>query len=243
MALYLLISDPMTDKEIDYSDEEKKETSDKELLSSEDQAAKEIRWKDQAAWNKAEAEKQRNLRIDAEVKLASQDAESLRNLHKVDNKLAKEVSEKLDWTNSKRKDYETFLKGEEWLPQKSEVDVKAQFEAMYQERKTQELHELALQKASKLIWKIKDEDAQKQAQTYFDKIIKGKMLSIDDAEEFAEMATLYVNKDSLKSEKYDNWLAQFASTGVATSKKATAKEPIQVVRNGKLVLLDSNDNK
>jgi hypothetical protein len=31
---------------------------------------------------------------------------------------------------------------------------------------------------------------------------KGKKLTIEEAEEFAEMATLYVNKETIKSERY-----------------------------------------
>lgn len=214
-----------------------------------DQDAEELtkeRYKQQIAWSKAEAERLRGLLIERETQNASKDANSLLELHGTDPKLANEVAKKfwyddfndaktwIDWNiNSK-------MSQKEW----SWEDMEQQFEKMYQKRKSEELHELSLKKAEKIIKKLKDDDLQEKAQAYFDKITKGKKLSIDDAEEFAEMATLYVNKDTIKSEKYNQWLANFASTWMSNSKKATAQEwSKMVVVNWRLVNLPSNNTK
>jgi hypothetical protein len=64
---------------------------------------------------------------------------------------------------------------------------------------------------------------------------------MDEAEEFAEMATLYVNKDSLRAERYDEWLSSYASTWMWMGKKAPSGTGERlVVRDGRLVSLDDN---
>jgi hypothetical protein len=55
------------------------------------------------------------------------------------------------------------------------------------------------------------------------------------------MATLYVNKDSLRAERYDEWLSSYASTWLWMGKKASSTSWDKlVVRNGRLVSLDDN---
>ena len=86
------------------------------------------------------------------------------------------------------------------------------FEKLYQERKAKELNEEARERAKKIIGKIADKDAREKAEAQFNKIVGSKQLTIDEAEEFAEMATLYVNKESLKAEKYEDSIGNYAST-------------------------------
>jgi|6_EtaG_2_1085325.scaffolds.fasta_scaffold00322_11 restriction endonuclease len=79
--------------------------------------------------------------------------------------------------------------------------LKDDFEKMYQEKRSQEMHteslKKALKKAENIISKLSDEKRD-QAQSYFDKITKGKTLTEADAKEYAEMATLYVSRDEIR---------------------------------------------
>lgn len=83
------------------------------------------------------------------------------------------------------------------------MDLEEKFEKMYQERKAKENHEEAIKQANKILKKIKDESLREMAEKKFEKLSNGKTLSIDEAEELAEMATLYVNKDNLRESKYE----------------------------------------
>jgi hypothetical protein len=64
---------------------------------------------------------------------------------------------------------------------------------------------------------------------------------MEEAEEFAEMATLYVNKDSMKANMYEEGLWNFASTWMWMWKKPSTSWSNMVVRNGRLVDLNSNN--
>ena len=237
----------MDEKDIDNLDVYEPETPEEDNSHTDDQVDETVvkRYKEQIAGSKAEAERLRNLAIEREVAHATKDATSLLELNSTDTKLANEVAKKFG--------YADFEDARAWIDQNlgekmsqkettQKEDMEKSFEEMYQRRKAQELHELSLQKAEKIIEKIGDSWLQEKATEYFDKITKGKQLTIDEAEEFAEMATLYVNKDSLKSEKYEKWLSSYASTGLSNnSKKADSEWPKTVVRNGRLVVLDSNN--
>lgn len=230
----------MTEKELDNLDLWEIETLETDNSHTKDQVdeATAKRYKEQLAWSKAEAERLRNLAIEREYAHASKDATSLLELHSTDPKLASEVAKKF-W-------YDDFNHAKKWIDEnlwekmiKKEADPKdleKTFEEMYQKRKSQELHELSIKKAEKIIWKIKDEELQKKAKTHFDKITKGKQLSIDEAEEIAEMATLYVQKDSIRDDRFNEWLASLWSIGANTSKKGKSSEEEYVIEDGKLVL-------
>lgn len=205
--------------------------------------AKEERYKQQIAWSRAEATRLRELLIEQQAKAAEKDARSLLELHNADPKLADEVARKFG--------YDDFADAKKYIDQKDfsdggvektrDASLKEDFEKFYQERKAKETHEEAINRANKILWKIKDEWAREKALEKFNQIAWNKTLTIDEAEEFAEMATLYVNKDSLRAERYDEWLSSYASTWLWMGKKAntTGWEKL-VVRNGRLVSLDDN---
>lgn len=206
--------------------------------------AKEERYKQQLAWSKAEATRLRELLIEQQAKAAEKDARSLLELHDADPKLADEVARKFG--------YDDFADAKKYIDQKDfsdggvektrEANLKEDFEKFYQERKAKETHEEAINRANKILWKIKDEWAREKALEKFNQIAWNKTLTIDEAEEFAEMATLYVNKDSLRAERYDEWLSSYASTWLWMGKKATSDNAGErlVVRDGRLVSLDDN---
>ena len=205
--------------------------------------AKEERYKQQIAWSRAEATRLRELLIEQQAKAAEKDARSLLELHNADPKLADEVARKFG--------YDDFADAKKYIDQKDfsdggvektrDASLKEDFEKFYQERKAKETHEEAINRANKILWKIKDEGAREKALEKFNQIAWNKTLTIDEAEEFAEMATLYVNKDSLRAERYDEWLSSYASTWLWMGKKASTWETSKlVVRDWRLVSLDDN---
>lgn len=232
------IPDPMDPKDLDYSGEEQKETPEKGLLSPEwqgdqEDGTKSERQKQIEEGNRAENIRLRNLFIDREVEKVSQDATSLLGLHEKDPKLAKEVAKKIDRDASEWKDFDSFLK---WVKKTSAED---DFETRYQQKRAEEKHQEAIKKVEKQFSKL-PEELREKAQTYFDKITKGKQLNEEDAMEFAEMTTLYVNKDKIKEWSYSDAMAEMASNWISKSKKPSKEESNWIVRDGQLVNLSSN---
>jgi len=241
----------MSEEDKDYLEgEQKDETSDDDQNYSPDQKedqdeAKEKRKSQQDEGNRQENLRLRNLLVEAEVAKAKNDGNSLKNLHDTDPKIAESVAKKFwyDSYDEAIKAYEKWVKGD-WLNDQKPESSEKDFEKWYQKRKTEETHVEAMAKAEKLLNKIKDEELQKEAKVYFDKMSKWKKLTIEEAEEFADMATLYVNKETIKSERYSKWLADLASSWVSASKKwGKADEDNRVIQNGKMVFLDSNNTK
>lgn len=204
--------------------------------------AKEERYKQQMLWSKQEAERLRNLMIDREVKNAEKDARSLLELHDADPKLADEVAQRFGYDdfNDAKSEIDKKVDGN-WMSKTQDVTFEENFEKLYQERKAKELNEEALKRADKIISKITDKDAREKAKAQFKKIVWDKQLTIDEAEEFAEMATLYVNKENLRAEKYEEGIGNYASTWMWMGKKPSAWDwKVEVVRNGRIVVLDTN---
>ena len=72
-------------------------------------------------------------------------------------------------------------------------------------------HERAIKKAEKILESLPD-DLKEEAQAKFDRISKGQLLDEETAIEFANMATLYVNRDNLKAGILNDSLAMLGST-------------------------------
>ncbi len=90
------------------------------------------------------------------------------------------------------------------------------------------------------------QEKREEAIAKFDKITVGKMLTTEEAKEYAEMATLYVNKDKIKTEKRASTLADFASTNVSGSTNPTANKGTSqafIINDAGEVVLDSNSTK
>jgi predicted transcriptional regulator len=96
------------------------------------------------------------------------------------------------------------------------------------EKKLQEKqHQTAVQKVEKIIAKL-PEEVQEEALAYFEEITEGKLLDEDKAKKYADMVTLYVQKN-IKGDKTEA-LANMQSTGLKNSKKVS-NEPQYVVRD------------
>lgn len=218
-------------------------TPEEDNSHTDEEASKIARYKEQMKGSQEEAMRLRNLAIEQWVKAAEKDARSLLELHDVDPKLADEVARRFnydDFADAKKVIDQKFSNDEGFKDSKSGTE--ADFERWYQERKTKETDTEARARAEKIFSKeIKDEELREKAKAQFKKIAWNKKLSIEEAEEFAEMATLYANKDSMKANMYEEGLWNFASTWMWMWKKPSTTWSNMVVRNGRLVDLNSNN--
>lgn len=184
---------------------------------------------EQMAGSIAEVARLREIAIDSVAKASEKDASAFLETYSKDPKLANEVAKKLGYSNA-----------DEVLAQINQpAKVEDDFETKYAQKRSEEKHEEAIAKAQKILGKLPDELIE-EAQAYFDDITEGKRLDEDKAIKFAEMATLYVNKENIRSGLLNDSLAMLGSTGVWKSKKVTEKEPQYVVRDGKMILLSNN---
>lgn len=229
--------------DVDVNQPEKQENSPapEQKQSNKDELTKE-RYKQQMEGSKKEAERLAKLAFNAQVKLAQQDANNLLELHKQDPKLAEQVAEKFGYSSfDEAKKSITGSEDTELVPQQEDFDTQ------YQKKRAEERHQEALEEVALFFDKSNLEaDQQEQAQEYFDKITGWRQLTRSEAMEFAEMATLYVQKDSLKQNKFENWVKQLASTKVTTKNVDTEEETpktTQIVRDWQLVTVTLPSNK
>jgi hypothetical protein len=143
---------------------------------------------EQMAGSMAEVARLREIAVDAYAKQSEKDASAFLEVHSKDPKLANEVAKKLGYSNANE------VLAEINSPAKVEDD----FETKYSQKRAQEKHEEAIKKAEKILSKL-PEELKEEAQKRFDRVTKGQMLDEETAIEFAEMATLYVNKDNIKA--------------------------------------------
>lgn len=203
--------------------------------------AKEIRHAQQQEWAKMEVERLRNLMIDSEVKLASQDATSLLELAKKDAKLADEVAKRF-W-------YDDFKDAKKQITAGSEVEKKVstkpteeQFEEWYQQRKSKEEHNAAIDEVAKLIEQL-PEDVQEQAKEDFNELMWDKILTREKALKFAKMVTLSLTKEEKKPVDTKEALKKLSTTWVWKTKQPSKDEAQEIVVDGKVILLNSNQTK
>jgi len=179
--------------------------------------------------SRAEVARMRQIAIDSAARASEKDVNAFLEVHSKDPKLANDVAKALWYTNA-----------DEVLTEINKPTAKKEddFETRYAQKRAEEKHSEAIKKADKILAKLPDE-LKEEAQKRFDKVTKGQLLDEETAIEFAEMATLYVNKDNLRADVLNDSLAMLGSTGVGKSRKVTEKEPQYVVRDGKLVLLSN----
>lgn len=187
---------------------------------------------EQMAGSAQEVARMRTLAVDSIAKASEKSVDVFLETHSKDPKLANEVAKALGYANAQE------IIDSINAPKEPKGFTEADIEKIVSEREAKKEHAKAITKAEKLLDKL-PADLRDEAQSRFDKISKGQMLDEETAIEFAEMATLYVNKDNLRADVLNDSLAMLGSTGVGKSKKVTEKEPQYVVRDGKLVLLSN----
>lgn len=234
----------MTEKEIDNTGE--KETVDvtPEMDNSPEAEKakldqKALRHAQQMEWAKKEVERLEAIALEAQVKLAEKDASNLLELYKTDPKLAEKVSQRFGYSSFN--EAKSTIKSWEVIEKK--VVTADDFDTLYERRRSEERHQEALEDVKTFFSKSKlSDDESEKAQIYFNKITEWRKLTISDAREFAEMATLYVQKEKIKEGKYQEWLKELSSTWVTTSKKPTQtkEEDKTIVRDGRVIVLNSN---
>jgi hypothetical protein len=176
------------------------------------------------------------LAIKSQVALVKNDWQALLELHAEDPKLANKVAKEFG--------YSSFQEAKKQL----EIDgvIKTQEEdrdTWYQKKRAQEIHEDSLKKADRFISNKKlDAELKDKAKAYFDKITDWKTLDEETAIEFADMATLYVSKDKIKSEKLDDAIKEMASWPTGWKKVSKSDDDEMIIWDWKLVPKSSLSN-
>ena len=228
-----------THQETNDQEEEEKDVPEKEQPKKE-LTAKEKRHQEQEAGSAVEAIRLRNLLIDREVKDASKDIMSLIELQKEDPKLAKEVAAKFDWADTTRGDYDSFLTSK-WVKADKPVYISdEEIDKRVEAKLAQREHDAALVEAIDLINKLPQE-LQAEAVEEFNDLTDGKMLTRAKALKIANMVTLSLKKGA-KSDTSEA-LKKLSTTQISTSKKPAESEMVEVLVDGKIVLLDSKQLK
>ena len=233
----------MTDiHEKDYSESEvtetQSETPEKDYSQEQEQEPETIdkkRHKEIVHGKELETKKARELAINTVWKYATTtDSSILLEVNKEDPQLAKAVAEKIDWENSEWWSYANFLKGN---VKKSDDD----FDTKYERRRQQERHEESIKKAHKVIDNLSD-DVRDEALDYFNDITEGKTLTEEKALKYAEMASIYVNKDKQRQEKKGEAEKALSSTNLPkwTTPGKSTEQRVRSSKERKLILLSSN---
>lgn len=155
---------------------------------------------EQLAGSRAEVARLEQIAIESVAKASQKDANVFLETHSKDPKLANKVAIELGYANA-----------DEVLAEINKPAKEDDFETKYAQKRAQEKHDEAIKKAEKILAKL-PEELKEEAQKRFDKVTKGQLLDEETAIEFAEMATLYVNKDNLKAGLYNDSLAMLGST-------------------------------
>lgn len=179
---------------------------------------KQVRHDQQMEGARKEVQKYRDLAIDSEVKRAELDANSIIELHEKDPKMANEVAVKFGYSN-----YEDVKSSLATDTQTNDTNSsKEDFTKWYNERKAKDESSNANSEAEKILdtleWDIKEE-----AVKHYKSMTDNRNITVWQATEFAKMATLYVNRDTLKSEKLQEWILNFGNTGLWNSSASTKK--------------------
>ena len=220
--------------------EDKKEVKPEKKVEPKKDLAKEKRHQEQEAWTIAEVKRLRNLLIENEVAKASQDANALLELSQRDMKLAREVAQKFDWSQTSRGSYDDYL-ADKWAVDKPVQVSEEEIEKRVEARLAQREHEAALVEAQALLDELPEEQ-KTEAQAEFDDLVEGRTLTREKALKIAQLVTLSLKKGSKKVDSSEA-LKKLSSTGISTAKKPTSEwNLVEVVdpRTGKLILLDSN---
>lgn len=175
------------------------------------------RYKEQAKWSADEAKRLRTQAVESEAKLATLDANNILALYQKDPKLANDVAKHLGYES-----YDEALpviEKQTKVPKKANDgnDEKSKFMQWYQEAEADKEHIAALNSAKAIL--NEDEDATK----YFNELVGNRKVTKSQAQQFANMATLYVKQWELKQDILSQGLANLAGTWLTQNAK-TQKE-------------------
>lgn len=163
------------------------------------------------------AERYRNSLVKSKVKEVYSNgefrADALKSLADEDPELASEVAKNftVDWNPAES--VEDLLKA--YAPTKGEAKSYSEEDLIEKavKRLKQELaQENTVKKVGTFFDKLSEDDRQ-QAESYYKKIVGNRKITPEEATEYAEMATLYVQRNSTKNSKKENASIQSASIG------------------------------
>lgn len=184
------------------------------------------RYKEQLNGSTEEAKRLKNLALDSEQEKVERDPNHLLEFYDKDPKLANELA-------TKRFNYSSFEEAKEsllWSNKSNQwdEDLDYKLEKKLEEREKKREHQVAIEEAKKDFENL-SEEKKKEAERYFDDITEWKYLDRNRAKEFANMATLYVNKDEFKNDKLqeNKWL--YATSGIDKSSTSSEGEQTLII--------------
>lgn len=107
---------------------------------------------------------------------------------------------------------------------------------MLEEREAKKEHQKATALIKDSISKL-DEDLQPLVQEYMDDLTDGKQLTEKQATKFLDMATLYADRGSKKTDVKEEAKAMLASTKTTSNKSSGKEEMVQIIKDLKLTLV------
>lgn len=231
----------MTDTEKDYSVESENietpsvDDSQQEAEPEQPELIDKKRHKEILHGKEQEVQKARETAYELALKQVSQNASTLLDVHELDPKLAAKVAENFDWAQTEWWSYQNFL----WDKKQSKA---FDFDTEYKKRRQQEIHEESLKKASKFLDKLPDE-VREEAQNYFSDITDGKVLDEEKALKYAEMASVYVQKDKVQTVKKKEAEKALSSTWLPKWNTSWDAAPYWDIVNGRFQLIYPDNNK
>jgi len=222
-----------TEEESKEQSEEETETKPEEKKTSKKPTAKQKRHAEQEEGRLAEVTRLRGMVIDAEVQKAEADWTSLIDLAKKDPKLADEVAMKFGYTDYR--DAKKFLSPWDVVTEKTRNDDDK--EDYFQERLAEVNHDQSLLDAQAILDQL-PEELQDEAIDEFNELIDGKVLTKATAIKYAKMVTLSLKKEEVETTDNSKNIKKLSSTGISTTKKPAKEWLVEVIVDGKIVLLD-----
>jgi len=201
------------DEETTWEDQEESTTDESDVSEQPTEEPVKKRHAEQMEWAKKEVEKRKNTTLNVAVKAVSYDPQVLLEIYKTDQKLAKQVWEQLDFSQTEWGSYDKFISSW-WKPLQQDDEDK---ESYYQRRRAEEIHNESIERAERKLAKEVPQEYQDDVKAKFDKIVQWKRLTEDDAIEYLDMAIKYVVKPT------NDWsaVAKVATTPVKKSSSTT----------------------
>lgn len=195
---------------------------------------REKRHAEQLEWSRKEVEKWQTIAKETAYNAAAIDIGTLKVLHATNPSLAKEVAEKFDWNGSDWWTYTNFLSWK--APEKNSRLSEEDLERMLEEREAKKEHQKATALIKDSISKL-DEYLQPLVQEYMDDLTDGKQLTEKQATKFLDMATLYADRGSKKTDVKEEAKAMLASTKTTSNKSSGKEEMVTIIKDGKVLLV------
>lgn len=198
------------------------------------------RYKEQLNGSTEEAKRLKNLVLDSEQEKVNQDPNHLLAFYDRDPKLANDLAKRMNYNSfDEAKQSLVWSKQEDSGDDNDDLDSK--LEKKLEEKEKKKEHQQAISEAKKKFENL-SEEKKEAAEKYFNDITEWKVLDRNRANEFADMATLYVNKDEFKNDKLQENKSMYSTAWIWKTSPSVETERKEVLdaKTWKMIYLDVN---